>query len=185
MAPKNTWGEEMNTKPSHQTRWDAKKGQWVTVDKSNSKPPKVYPQGSSGTPPGELYCSKCGAEGVTLGLYGDEAYGIMVRAAHFNADKSFMGDCPGKEGLPPGEPVKGKTLVADGWVYRDLPRMTQEAMGILLGVIGEDNYEFLTSAKYPDKEHGVAVRGQVMISPLGMENLILHASKSKESDEQG
>ena len=124
----------MNTKPSHQTQWDAKKGQWVTVGKSNSKPPKVYPQGSSGT--------------------------------------------------PPGEPIKDKTLVADGWVYRDLPRMTTEAMDILLGVIGEGNYEFLTFAECPDKEHGKAVRGQVMISPLGMENLILHASKSKESNGQ-
>lgn len=28
--------------------------------------------------------------------------------------------------LPDGEPFPGETLRADGWVYRDLPRMTPE-----------------------------------------------------------
>ena len=81
---------------------------------------------------------------------------------------------------PPGEPIGDKTLVADGWVYRDLPRMTTEAMDIVLGIIGEGNYEFLTFAEYPDEEHGKAVRGQVMISPDGTKNLERYAAKVRE-----
>lgn len=74
--------------------------------------------------------------------------------------------------LPPGEPFPNETLVADGWTYRDLPRMTQEAFDKFLGVLGEENARFLTFARYPDG----AVRGQLLLSPAGMERLVAHAA---------
>lgn len=75
--------------------------------------------------------------------------------------------------LPESEPVKGKTLYADGWVYRDLPRMTRDALDALLDIIGEDNVEWLSFADY-----GGAYRGQVMISPDGMARLKQRADQA-------
>ena len=74
--------------------------------------------------------------------------------------------------LPPGEPIEGKTLVADGWAYRDVPRMTQDAWKLLMGIIGADNVELLSFANY-----GTAVRGQMMISPEGMVNLEAYGNR--------
>lgn len=65
------------------------------------------------------------------------------------------------------EPFPGETLMADGWEYRDLPRMTAEAFESLWESIGPENVRFLTFAKYADG----AVRGQVLISPSGMQRL--------------
>jgi hypothetical protein len=69
--------------------------------------------------------------------------------------------------IPQSEPFPGETLIADGWVYRDLPRMTTDAFEKLWNIVGHDQTRFLTFAKYPDG----AVRGQVLISPAGMKRL--------------
>lgn len=68
--------------------------------------------------------------------------------------------------LPPGEPVKGKTYRADGWVYRDLPRMEYELFDAIKDVIGEDNIVWLALSDY-----GGAMRGQALLSPTGVERL--------------
>jgi hypothetical protein len=73
--------------------------------------------------------------------------------------------------MPKTEPFPGETLIADGWVYRDLPKMTQEAFNTFLDILGEENARFLTFARYPDK----AVRGQFLMSPAGMERLKAHS----------
>jgi len=69
-------------------------------------------------------------------------------------------------------------MMKDGWVYRDLPRMTEGAMEKILSVIGEENVKWLTRARYPNTEHGVAVRGQILINPQGMQNLMLEKAKN-------
>lgn len=66
--------------------------------------------------------------------------------------------------------ARHQTLIADGWQYRDLPRMTEEAMENLMGIIGSENVRWLTQARY-ETENGVAVRGQCLISPAGFERM--------------
>lgn len=51
-----------------------------------------------------------------------------------------------------------------GWTYRDLPRMTPEVMKQFIELVGSENLKFLTYADY-----GKSVRGQVFISPKGMD----------------
>ena len=75
--------------------------------------------------------------------------------------------------LPEGEPFEGKTYIADGWVYRDLPRMTPEAMRTFLDIVDENEVRWLTKASYP----GGAVRGQLLISPKGIENMKAYAQR--------
>ena len=69
-------------------------------------------------------------------------------------------------GTPAGEPIEGKTYRADGWVYRDLPRMSPDYFDQLVSIIGSDNIVWLTKADYGDTK-----RGQLLISPVGMKNL--------------
>ncbi|GAA0768600.1 hypothetical protein [Brevundimonas olei] len=69
-------------------------------------------------------------------------------------------------GMPAGEPVKGQTYRADGWVYRDLPRMAPEYFDQLIDLVGESNIVWLTKADYGDTR-----RGQLLISPEGMRNI--------------
>ncbi len=71
--------------------------------------------------------------------------------------------------LPPGEPFPGKTYIADGWVYRDLPRMTPEFFDQLVAIIGESNIRWLSLADY-----GSTKRGQMLVSPDGMKALTAH-----------
>jgi len=64
-----------------------------------------------------------------------------------------------------------KSMGKEGWTYRDLPNMLPEYMEKLVGWLGEDEYTFITFAErtWPD---GVrTVRGQILISPKGIENL--------------
>lgn len=53
-----------------------------------------------------------------------------------------------------------------GWVYRDLPRMVPELFYKFVELVGEENLHWLTMANYGD-----TLRGQVLISPVGMEKL--------------
>lgn len=69
--------------------------------------------------------------------------------------------------LPTEEPIRGETLKADGWVYRDIPgRLSNEIWDHLLDVIGAENFRILGMSVGNDWK-----RGQLMISPNGMKNL--------------
>lgn len=75
-----------------------------------------------------------------------------------------------------GEPVKGKTYIADGYVYRDLPRMTEPYYSDFINLLGDDNIVWLTKAAYPDGTQ----RGQILISIAGQQRIIDHnANKGK------
>ena len=82
-----------------------------------------------------------------------------------------MAEDAGWLGCPPGEPVEGKTYRADGWVYRDLPRMAPEWFQKLIDLIGEENIVWLSKADYGD-----AKRGQMLISPAGMANISAYSA---------
>jgi hypothetical protein len=82
------------------------------------------------------------------------------------------------ERVPSGEPFPGETLIADGWVYRDLPRMTQETMNTFLDIVGEENTRFLTFARYKPQND---VRGQLLISPAGMDRMKAYSAAKKEA----
>lgn len=64
------------------------------------------------------------------------------------------------------EPIQGKTLVADGWTYKDLPWLDPDQYETFLRVVGVENIEFLTHAV-----RGLKQRGQMFLSPTGQENL--------------
>ncbi len=71
------------------------------------------------------------------------------------------------EGLPPGEPIKGKTYRADGWVYRDMPAFaTDKVWDEFLDILGEDNYRILGMSVTSGNKHG-----QFLISPKGVKNM--------------
>lgn len=53
-----------------------------------------------------------------------------------------------------------------GWVYHDLPRMSPEFFDQFVEIVGQENLLWITFADY-----GTSKRGQVMISPEGMQNL--------------
>lgn len=77
--------------------------------------------------------------------------------------------------LPEGEPIIGKNLRAEGWAYRDLPRMTPEYFDKFTEIVGADNIEWLTRAEY----HDGSKRGQLFISPAGMDRLKVHTTKGQ------
>ena len=80
-------------------------------------------------------------------------------------------------GLPPGEPIEGKTYIADGWVYRDMPgRVSFEYWDKFLDLLGEGNYVILIRSEGRDWK-----RGQFLISPDGMENLAVYSARQKAS----
>ena len=83
-----------------------------------------------------------------------------------------------------------KSMGKEGWVYRDIPRMSECTWDNLLGWIGEDNYEILAytsgdcitskdpvTGEYKSIPIDPWIRGQILISPAGIENL-----KNKRSD---
>ncbi len=68
-----------------------------------------------------------------------------------------------------------ETLMADGWVYRDLPgRLSYEYWDLFLKTLGEGNYRIMALTTSPDWK-----RGQFLISPKGMENLAAYSAKQK------
>lgn len=76
-------------------------------------------------------------------------------------------------GLPAGEPVAGKTYRADGWAYIDPPtRFSPEMWTYFLSLIGEENYVILAKSAGTSPHDGLPfVRGQLLVSPEGMENM--------------
>lgn len=67
-------------------------------------------------------------------------------------------------------------LMAEGWAYRDLPRMTPDALQMLLDIVGEENTKWITFAKYGSG----AVRGQLMISPAGIKRAQEYSGKKTD-----
>lgn len=82
--------------------------------------------------------------------------------------------------LPTSEPFPGETLMADGWQYRDLPRMTPAAMDLFVSIVGASEIRWLTKASYGD-----SVRGQCLISPKGFENMKAHANTARAAPQAG
>ncbi len=75
-----------------------------------------------------------------------------------------------------GEPFEGETLMADGWVYRDLPkRLSDEYWDLFVKTLGEDNYRIMIMSVGSGWK-----RGQFLISPQGMKNLAAYIAKQKE-----
>jgi hypothetical protein len=72
--------------------------------------------------------------------------------------------------LPPGEPIKGKTYMADGWTYGDLPRMAPAFFDQFVEIVGAENLRWLTLANYGGP-NGPSKRGQYLMSPEGQDRL--------------
>lgn len=68
-----------------------------------------------------------------------------------------------------GEPIKGQTYKADGWVYRDIKKCSPEAFSELVKIIGAENMACLIRSAARD---GSWVRGQYLVSPEGMRRAI-------------
>lgn len=81
--------------------------------------------------------------------------------------------------IPMGEPFPGETLIADGWIYKDLPKMLPALWDELMGVIGEGNYRLLTMAEYRRGDQTL-VRGQILISPSGIANIRAQTTARRE-----
>lgn len=82
--------------------------------------------------------------------------------------------------LPDTEPFIGETLIADGWQYRDTPPMLAHLWDELLSAIGEGNYRLMTLMERTYKgEERLFKRGQMLISPTGIENLKARVAESK------
>jgi hypothetical protein len=53
-----------------------------------------------------------------------------------------------------------------GWTYKDLPRMVPELFYKFIEIVGHENLHWIAMSNYGD-----TLRGQVLISPDGMEKL--------------
>lgn len=78
--------------------------------------------------------------------------------------------------LPEGEPIPGKTYIADGWQYLDLPRMTPEWFDKFITIAGEENIVWLTMANY-----GETRRGQILLSPKGQQRFSEYTAAQKST----
>jgi hypothetical protein len=60
-----------------------------------------------------------------------------------------------------------------GWTYRDLPKMKREFINELIEIAGQENLQWITYAEYKNwgKEKLDLARGQILISPEGMERI--------------
>jgi hypothetical protein len=74
--------------------------------------------------------------------------------------------------VPDCEPLIGKKLKEDGWVYGDLPRMSRENVEKFIEIAGKENLQWLTFATYQSGAN-VRARGQYFISPQGAARLRL------------
>lgn len=81
--------------------------------------------------------------------------------------------------LPPGEPFPGETLIADGWVYRDVPSwFTKQYLEEFLVLLGEGNYRLLAaSSRIMEGER--YYHGQFLLSPAAIENLRAHNGRPR------
>lgn len=68
--------------------------------------------------------------------------------------------------VPKGEPFSGKPYLAEGWIYKDLPKMELIFIQQLKELIGDENIVWLTYAA-----NSQMARGQMLISPEGQKRL--------------
>lgn len=84
---------------------------------------------------------------------------------------------------PLEEPIKGKTYMADGWVYRDMPsRLSHEMWAVFLELLGEGNYVILALSRSQVDDW---IRGQFLISPQGMQNVRADIARRKKEEDDG
>ena len=83
---------------------------------------------------------------------------------------------------PPPEIMEGiyKTIPRD-WVYKDMPKMSEEFYWRLLKAIGEGECKLLSQAKYPI-DGGFLMRSQMMVSPQGIKNLIEYRAQMEKEE---
>lgn len=80
--------------------------------------------------------------------------------------------------IPDTEPFPNETLMADGWEYRDLPRMTPEFFNQFVELVGKENIRWLSMANYSDGTR----RGQLLVSPIGLERARLYSVKNGDGN---
>lgn len=73
--------------------------------------------------------------------------------------------------LPPGEPVAGQTYRADGWAYMNVSRVVPEGWDRMVERAGAENLVVLAMSKGTNRAGQAYVRGQVLVSPQGLEAL--------------
>jgi len=66
-----------------------------------------------------------------------------------------------------GEPFATRSYFAEGYVYRDLPKMSPEYFDKFIELVGEENIVWLTLADY-----GHSKRGQLLLSPEGQQKIM-------------
>ena len=94
------------------------------------------------------------------------------RTAKAKAEQERLSKMSIEEIFAEAEQSLAKSLGKPDWTYRDLPRMHPEALDSLIQIIGEDEIFWITSAEYKDG----SVRGQILISPLGMKALEMYSN---------
>lgn len=90
-----------------------------------------------------------------------------ARTAEAKAEQDRLSKMSIDEIFAEAEHALAKSLGKPDWTYRDLPRMHPENLNSLVQIIGEDEIYWITHAEYKDG----SVRGQILISPIGMEAL--------------
>ena len=65
------------------------------------------------------------------------------------------------------------------WVYRDIGWMKQEYWDRLIEALGEDNIKIIAASTRDDWGDSVFCRGQLLISPEGVQNSIAFADEIK------
>lgn len=63
-----------------------------------------------------------------------------------------------------------RSVGKENWQYRDLPKMTNDLFNKVITIIGSDNIVWITFTKSQHKGETYQ-RGQLWISPIGLENL--------------
>lgn len=64
--------------------------------------------------------------------------------------------------VPTGEPFPGKPYMAEGWIYKDLPKMELTFIRQLKELVGDENIVWLTYSS-----NSQFARGQLLLSPEG------------------
>lgn len=73
-----------------------------------------------------------------------------------------------------GDPAL-KPLIDAGWQYRDPPgRFSPEMWKYFLGILGEGEYLLVAGSQGVDRDGQPWVRGQLLVSPKGFENMKTH-----------
>lgn len=68
------------------------------------------------------------------------------------------------------------------WHYRDLPQMAPEFFDKFVDLAGEDNLRWITLAERPWPDGSRTRRGQVMISPEGMERIAAYNATLRKDE---